>query len=310
MRRIILILLIAMTQIGAAPAPVVAPREQPVAVPLVALLANPDRFDGELVTVEGFLNLEYEGDALYLSQSDFDAMLFRNAVWVDGPKFEEPRARRILSGRHVALTGRFDADMHGHFGMFAGGLAASEIRVLLSRDQIRATMIPVYGELPWPLLILILLPSSLLLSIALAVRGRRTSANPGPILTACVLLVAGAVGVFSICRLWELPVLIPNLIRVGYGWAVPALLAEFVVGSLALIASVLFAVRRKMFLCVVFSAIQLIIPSIIEARAFHLLDAPFSIHSAKDENYRWRRTGPSPPADAVSGPDWIDSFAS
>jgi hypothetical protein len=170
-------------------------------------------------------------------------------------------------------------------------------------------MIPVYGELPWPLLILILLPSTLLLFITLAFRGRRTPAKPGPLLTTCVLLVVSAVGVFSICRLWELPVLIPSLIRVGYGWAAPALAAEFVVGSVALIASALFAVRRNMLLCVVFSAVQLIVPAVIEVRAFHRLDVPFSIHSAKDQNHRWRRTGPPPPVDAVSGPDWIDPFA-
>lgn len=309
MRRILLILLLAITQISAEPAPAVAPDERAVRVPLVALLADPERFDGRFVTVDGFLNLEYEGDAIYQSRSDFDEMLFGNAIWVDGPKFEEPLARRALSGRYVSLTGRFNADMHGHMGMFAGGFAASGIHVLPTRDQLRATMVPIYRELPWPLLILILLPASLLLSTALAVRNRRTSDKPGAVLTATVLLLASAIGVFSICRLWELPVIIPALLRVGYGWAVPAPLVELIVGALALIASGFFAVRRNLFLCVVFSAIQLIVPAVTEARAFQILDVPFSIHSAKDQNYSWRRTGPPPPIDRTSGPDWLDPFA-
>jgi hypothetical protein len=305
MRRIFLILLLAITQMGAAPAPVVAPREDAVRIPLVALLANPERFDGKLVTIEGFLNLEYEGDAIYQSRSDFDEMLTGNAIWVDGPKFEEPSARRDLSGRHVSLTGRFDADMRGHFSAYAGGLAATGIHIQLSRDQIGATMTPPYREGPWPLIILILLVSSVLLALALAVRRRRTAASPGAILTATALLVASAIGVFSILRLWELPVLIHGFIKLGPAWAAPPLLAELVVGALALCASVFFAVRRNMFLCVVFSAAQLIAPAVNEARAFALFDVPLSIYPARDSNYRWERKGPLPPEGRTAGPDWL-----
>lgn len=309
MRRLLLLLLLAISQIGAAPASAVAPVERPIAVPLVALLANPERFDGKLVAVEGFLNLEFEGDAIYSSRSDFDAMLLGNAIWVDGPKFEEPAARRALSGRHVDLTGRFDADMHGHFGMFAGGFVASDIQVRLTRDQIRATMVPVYGNLPWPLMILVLLPSSAALAIALAIQSRRSTVRPGALLTGSALLIAGAIGVFSICRLWDFPLMIPSLVKVGYGWMAPPLLVEFVIGAAALVASGLFAFRRNLLLCVVFASAQLIVPAIIEARAFRILEVPFSIYSAKDQNYRWKRTGPPPPEGRVSGPDWIDPFA-
>lgn len=310
MRRLLLLLLLVITQIGAAPAPVGPPAERPVSAPLVALLANPERFDGKLVAVEGFLNLEFEGDAIYQSRSDFDAMLLGNAIWVDGPKFEEPAARRSLNGRYVNLTGRFDADMHGHFGMFAGGLVASDIQVQLTRGQIRATMVPIYGDLPWPLLILILLPSSALVAIVLLVRCRRMTAKPGAFLTSSTLLVAGAIGVFSVCRLWDFPLIVPSLVKVGYGWMAPPLVVEFVVAAAAFVASGLFAFRRNLFLCVVFAVVQLVVPAIIEARAFQILDAPFSIYSAKDQNYRWKRSGPQPAANRTSGPDWIDPFAS
>lgn len=309
MRRVLLLLLLVLTQIGAAPAPASTPVERPVSAPLVALLANPERFDGKLVAVEGFLNLEYEGDAIYQSRSDFDSMLLGNSIWVDGPKFEEPAARRALSGHYVSLTGRFDADMHGHFGMFAGGLAASHIQVQLSREQIRATMVPIYGPLPWPLLILILLPISALLAISVAIRSRRTTANPGALLTGSVLLIAGAIGVFSVCRLWDFPLMIPSLVKIGYGWMTPPLVVEFLVGAVALVASVLFGLRRNLLLCLVFAAMQLLVPAIIEARAFRILEVPFSIYSAKDQNYRWQRSGPPPAANRTSGPDWIDPYA-
>ena len=310
MRRLLLLLLLAISQIGAAQAPAAAPDERPLAVPFVALIANPERFDGKLVAIQGFLNLEYEGDAIYQSRSDFDTMLLGNAIWVDGPKFEEPAARRTLSGRHVYLTGRFDADMHGHMGLFAGGLVASDIQVLLNREQIRASIVTPYARLPWPLLILILLPSSALLALALALRSRRTTAKPGLILTGSGLLIAGTIGLFSVCRLWDAPVLIPSLFRVGLAWMAPPLIVEFVVGVVALVASGLFAVRWNLLLCLVFAAAQLIVPAVIEARAFQVLQAPFSIYPARDENYRWRRSGPLPVTQGTAGPDWIDPSAS
>ena len=305
MRRILLILLLAVTQISATAAPAAASREEAVRVPLVALLANPERFDGKFVTVEGFLNLEYEGDAIYQSRSDFDEMLTGNALWIDGPKHEEPRARHAVSGHYVSLTGMFDAEMHGHFDMYAGGLAATRIQVLLSRRQIQATMAPPQRMGPWPLLILILLSSSLPLGITLAVRRRRTAAKPGGILMVTSLLVASAIGIFSVLRLWELPMIISGMLRVGYGWAVPAALAELIVGVVALAASVFFAGRRNMFLCVMFAAIQLIVPAINEARTFSILDAPLSIYSATDQRDVWERKGPVPPEGRTAGPDWI-----
>lgn len=308
MRRLLLLLLLVITQIGAAPAPAAPPVERPVAVPLVALLANPERFDGKVVAVEGFLILEFEGDAIYQSRADFDAALLGNAIWVEGPKFEEPAARRALGGRYVFLTGRFNARMHGHLGMFAGGLDATGIQVQLNRDQLRATLFPIYANLPWPLLILILLPTSTLLAIALAI-SRRSTAEPGALLTGAAILIAVAIGVFSVCRLWDFPLMVPSLVKTGYGWLAPRLVAEFVVGAVALTASVFFALRQNFFLCVVFAAIQLVIPAIIEARAFQILEVPFSIYSAKDQNYRWKRSGPPPPANRTSGPDWIDPFA-
>ena len=306
MRRILLILLLAVTQIGAAtPVPVEGTRERPAPVPLVALLANPDRFDGKFVTVEGFLNLEYEGDAIYQSRSDFDEMLTGNAIWVDGPKYEEPRARDAVSGHYVSLTGRFDAQMHGHLGMYAGGLSATRIHVMLSRDQLQATFAPPQRVGPWPLLILILLPSSLLLAITLAIRRKRTVAEPGAILGAASLLIASAVAIFSILRLWELPMMIPAMLRAGYGWAVPAALAELTVGVAAVVASAFFAARRNMFLCVVFAAVQLIVPAINEARTFWTLGVPPSIYPARDRNDHWERKGPLPPEGRTAGPDWL-----
>jgi hypothetical protein len=88
---------------------------------MVRLLANPGEFDGKRVLVRGFLNLEFEGDALYLHKEDFDNCLSENAIWVDvSPVVEEKRTE--LNGRYVLLEGEFCSQRQGHFGLFAASI--------------------------------------------------------------------------------------------------------------------------------------------------------------------------------------------
>ena len=52
---------------------------------MVQLLATPEKFDGKLVRVFGFLRLEFEGDALYFHREDDVQGLTRNGIWVVAP---------------------------------------------------------------------------------------------------------------------------------------------------------------------------------------------------------------------------------
>lgn len=289
MRRVLLLLLLVLTQIGAAPAPAVPPIEQPLSVPLVAVLANPERFDGKLVTVEGFLNLEFEGDAIYLGRSDFEEGLVANSVWVNGP--DEPAARRNLTGRHVILTGRFEAGPGGHMGMFSGTFEdVSAIRTLRSRKQSFASVFQLYSDLPWPLLIVILLAATGGMAMVVALAEKRApSASKVPIVWGA-LLVAAAVAAFSVCRLWEHPLIIHVLVEVGDPSMIWPLLVEFVVGIAALAASAIFAIRRRLLPCLLFAAAQLVVPAAIEMRGFQIQGSPLSIYSAKADDYDWGRS--------------------
>ena len=60
--------------------------DMPQDVSIVQLLATPEKFDGKLVRVIGFLCLAFEGDAVYLHREDFDHSLTQNALWVDVPE--------------------------------------------------------------------------------------------------------------------------------------------------------------------------------------------------------------------------------
>jgi hypothetical protein len=52
-------------------------------VSIISLIANPEKFNGKTVQVVGYLNLEYEGDAIYLHKEDWKKGLRGNGLRVD-----------------------------------------------------------------------------------------------------------------------------------------------------------------------------------------------------------------------------------
>lgn len=295
MRRLPILLLLTLMHVGVARADVFPSPPAPLRVPMAAVLANPERYDGQVVEVSGFLNLEFEGDALYQGRADFDAMLTGNALWVDGPKFQEPAARRALRRHFVSVTGRFNAGRHGHGGLFAGQLDdVSMAQVQLSRRQVEASMFHFYKPLPWPLAIIVLLPADLLLAAMLAIRHRRSPGRPGAAWTVAAFALAATTAAFTLLRLSDLPWTFDGMMEAGFPAArIWPQILECGVGVVALLASLIFALRRNLQLCLLFAAAQLIIPAVIEARGFLIFEAPPSIYSAEEHSYEWRR--PDPP---------------
>jgi hypothetical protein len=95
--------------------------QDPTGISLIQLISKPDRYDGKVVRLEGFLRLEFEGNALYLHQEDDDHMLTKNAIWVDASA-DMIKRRNDLNKKYVLLEGTFDAKDHGHMGLFSGSL--------------------------------------------------------------------------------------------------------------------------------------------------------------------------------------------
>lgn len=320
MRRLLL-LLFAITQIGAAPAPadsapaprapVIAPGEEPLFVPLVAVIANPERYDGKLVTVEGFLNLEFEGNAIYLSRSDFEASLTGNSVWVEGPKPEESAARRALRGHYVFLTGRYNATMNGHMGLHTGTFEdVSSIWVAWSRVQAHASIFRPYQDLPWPGLIVALLVLCGMAAVALRLRAVRNRESAPLAAIAAVLAALGAVTAFSIVRLWAGGNFTYGALEGRYFSDAWPTAVELLVGLLCLPASWYFLARREYQLCMLCAVGQLVVPAAIEARGFYLFDVPVSIRSAQVNRYDWRRADPLLPVRPAGDPHRINPPAS
>ncbi|WP_395751049.1 hypothetical protein [Prosthecobacter sp.] len=86
-------------------------------VSLIQLIANPKAYDGVRVRVIGFLNVEFEGDAIYLHEDDFKHSITKNGLWVDASSIKPG-----LKQKYVLIEGTFDAKMTGHMGLWSGSL--------------------------------------------------------------------------------------------------------------------------------------------------------------------------------------------
>src|SRR5262245_48689222 len=88
-------------------------------VSLIELIARPRDFDGRRIMVHGTLALGFEHMALYLHREDYEGGVTANSVWVNVPS-DVYESRSKYNGRAVAVVGTFNANAHGHGGMFIG----------------------------------------------------------------------------------------------------------------------------------------------------------------------------------------------
>jgi hypothetical protein len=88
-------------------------------VSIVKLIANPEKFDGKFISVIGFLRLETEGNALYLSHEDYQHGMSANALHVVRTE-QIARDSEKLDMNYVHIEGVFNAKHVGYFPFPSG----------------------------------------------------------------------------------------------------------------------------------------------------------------------------------------------
>ena len=93
---------------------------------LIELIARPELYDGKRVRVIGFANFEFEGNGLYVSESDWRHGIYRNGVWIDPPAGtgqDSASAPGPVNQRYVIVEATFHQQQSGHMGMWSGSLS-------------------------------------------------------------------------------------------------------------------------------------------------------------------------------------------
>jgi hypothetical protein len=89
-------------------------------VSIVRLIATPEKYHERKVQVAGYMNLEFEGDAIYLHKEDYENGLYKNSFWVTFSDKLDKKEINELNKRYVLIEGTFNKDRHGHLGLFGG----------------------------------------------------------------------------------------------------------------------------------------------------------------------------------------------
>jgi len=92
-------------------------------VSIINLIATPEKFHGKIVRVIGVGNLEFEGNAIYLSRDDYEQNISGNSLWIElGGGATPYNEAKVFNGKYVIVEGTFDKKAKGHFGIWPGGI--------------------------------------------------------------------------------------------------------------------------------------------------------------------------------------------
>lgn len=84
------------------------------------LLKNPQKYDGKIVEITGFANIEFEGNALYLDQKSQKEATYDKGLWLEISKtsFELKK----YNGSKILIRGTFKLSNKGHMNLWKGAL--------------------------------------------------------------------------------------------------------------------------------------------------------------------------------------------
>jgi hypothetical protein len=92
-------------------------------VSMMQVITTPDRYDGKMVKLRGYLHVRAEDTALYFTKDHADYRLKENGIWIvlrESPySFKE---QQHLDGAYVVIEGVFDMKQRGHFSAWQGGI--------------------------------------------------------------------------------------------------------------------------------------------------------------------------------------------
>lgn len=100
--------------------------EKIIQVRLDSLIANPKKYDRKVIQVSGYLNLEFEGTAIYLTSEDYDNRNYKKAIVVNLPSVK----RKDNIKTFVNIVGRFQWKSIIGSSLFAEGTLEKVFEVI------------------------------------------------------------------------------------------------------------------------------------------------------------------------------------
>lgn len=113
-----IIIIISLIVLGCKP----AERKKVEDVSMIEVIANPKRFHNKKIQVQGYFTSETEGMAIYFSKSDFQNMIYKNAIFIYISYEDLERFNlKAPSQGYVTLIGIYNKDKKGSYDFYSGG---------------------------------------------------------------------------------------------------------------------------------------------------------------------------------------------
>ena len=88
---------------------------------LVNLIATPEKYHGKKVQIVGYLNIEFEGNGIYLHKDDYKYGIYSNGFWVSiNQEIRKTISSKKLNKSYVLIEGTFNMEQRGHMGLWSG----------------------------------------------------------------------------------------------------------------------------------------------------------------------------------------------
>ena len=94
---------------------------QPEDASIIRLIANPKEYDGKIVRLIGYVNLEFEGNAIYLHKEDCKRGIDANGLWLNVDE-QVRKNRKRYHHKYILIEGTFDAKDKGHLNGWPGAV--------------------------------------------------------------------------------------------------------------------------------------------------------------------------------------------
>ena len=99
-------------------------KEKPINVTLKKLSKNPEKYHGKVVSVRGFITMEYEGTAVFKNEKEYlNRQNKRNSkYWLMISTKDLYKLEEECSYKDATITGQFNSTFKGHFEMYNGSI--------------------------------------------------------------------------------------------------------------------------------------------------------------------------------------------
>src|SRR5687768_10295279 len=90
---------------------------QTLFISIITLLQHPDLYHEKKVRIIGFVAMEFEHHAIYVSVEDYNHAITKNAIWLEVNVNDEIKK---FNKQYVLIEGVFDKTKKGHLKLYSG----------------------------------------------------------------------------------------------------------------------------------------------------------------------------------------------